>query len=518
MSRNVRNPDCADRPESVSGERPRKTMARPTNHRGRRAGNLESGYMLLCVFALAAIIAIGLYEQLPRAAFEAQREKEGLLIDHGEQYKRAIQLYCRKMGRYPAKIEDLDNTMNIRFLRKHYIDPMTGHDEWRLLHMGPNGKLIDSKIEDKSAENQWHAGSITEFKSAGSSDDGSAAAGVNIATRKRPSDDLVLGPMGGAPPPGPSGPRLPPNPANQASGPAVPGVPRHSSKLPGTPRGSTEVRCPECLPVCAASRLRAVRPICRIPRRMAPILPTHQAAPVPVFRVTAGSAPASRAMEDSVARRPPPTPNPDAKCFSWRGFGAPVNSQFQGQSPYSTNPGSNNPNNSGFGNPGNNTSSPSQMINNLLTTPRPGGAPAGAQPGIGGTVVGGLAGVASTHKGHGIRRYFDQEEYQKWEFFYDFAKELSGNTNAAAGTAPNVTPNTANGFGNSANQSGQQLWRRRLRWRQRLRKLRSASSTPPAPPPHDESRPHPVDSEHPADPSDGPGSLAAVNPTSPKRR
>ena len=28
------------------------------------------------VFAMSAIVAIGLYEQLPRAAFEAQREKE----------------------------------------------------------------------------------------------------------------------------------------------------------------------------------------------------------------------------------------------------------------------------------------------------------------------------------------------------------------------------------------------------------------------------------------------------------
>ncbi len=71
-------------------------------------------------------------------------------------------MYVRR-GRYPAKMEDLDNTQNIRFLRKHYIDPMTGKEEWRLLHMGPNGKLIDSKIKQQDPnQNQWHQGSVTE--------------------------------------------------------------------------------------------------------------------------------------------------------------------------------------------------------------------------------------------------------------------------------------------------------------------------------------------------------------------
>jgi len=154
--------------------------------------NPQAGYALLLVFALAAILAIGLYQQLPRAAFEAQREKEALLIDHGEQYKRAVQLYVRKLGRYPAKMEDLDNTQNIRFLRKHYIDPMTGKDEWRLLHMGPAGKLIDSKIETaENSQDQWHQGSITEFKSPASTDAGGPEA-INLAARKRPSDDVQL--------------------------------------------------------------------------------------------------------------------------------------------------------------------------------------------------------------------------------------------------------------------------------------------------------------------------------------
>ena len=90
---------------------------------------------------------------------------------------------------------------------------------------------------------------------------------------------------------------------------------------------------------------------------------------------------------------------------------------------YGTTPGSNQPNAGGFGQPGTGTSA-TNMINNLLTQPRPGGMPTGAgTPGIGGTVVGGFAGVASTYKGHGIIQYNEQDEYTKWEFYYDLGAE-----------------------------------------------------------------------------------------------
>ena len=108
----------------------------------------ESGYAILMVFLLAATIAISLYEVAPRVAFESQRDKEQLLVDRGEQYKRAIQLYYRKFRRYPVKMEDLDNTQNIRFLRQHYVDPMTGKNEWRLIHIGPGGQFTDSLTQE----------------------------------------------------------------------------------------------------------------------------------------------------------------------------------------------------------------------------------------------------------------------------------------------------------------------------------------------------------------------------------
>ena len=80
----------------------------------------ESGFALLFVYAMAATIAIMLYLELPRVAFEAQRDKEQLLIDRGEQYSRAIALFVRKFNRYPPDFDALDNTQNLRFLRSHY--------------------------------------------------------------------------------------------------------------------------------------------------------------------------------------------------------------------------------------------------------------------------------------------------------------------------------------------------------------------------------------------------------------
>ena len=389
------------------------------------ARNPESGYVLLYVFAMASIVAVGLYQQLPRAAFEAQREKEQLLINHGEQYKRSIQLYVRKMGRYPAKIEDLDNTQNIRFLRKHFFDPMTGKEEWRLLHMGPAGKLIDSKIESADAnKDQWHQGSITEFKSSAASDGG--VENANIATRRRPSDDQIQPGMQGGMMPGSlapdsglvgsgsaagsaADPNAPPQPAGPPSW-------LKGGALPGLPPGQRGLTAPQ---------------------------PSQGQAASPNSDPNSGNSSSGNGGFGSISGN--------------GGFGTGPSTPNQPGSPYGTTPGSNQPN-PGFGQPGQQTNATS-MINNLLTQPRPGGMPGGAgMPGIGGTVVGGLAGVASTHKGKGILRYNEQEEYPKWEFYYDLgaeqAKAVQNQMNniqqpATQQTSGQTTPSQLTPFGQS---------------------------------------------------------------------
>jgi hypothetical protein len=104
----------------------------------------------LLVFAMAAAIAILIYLEIPRVAFEHQREQEGLLVDRGEQFIRAIQLYAKKLNKYPQTLDDLDKSQNIRFLRRRYKDPMTGSDEWRLIHVDTAGQYTDSKVHKKA--------------------------------------------------------------------------------------------------------------------------------------------------------------------------------------------------------------------------------------------------------------------------------------------------------------------------------------------------------------------------------
>lgn len=106
----------------------------------------QRGSALLIVFVFAAVIAILLYREMPVAVFEAHRQKEELLIDRGNEYKHAIKLFVRKTGTFPPSIEALENTNRMRFLRHKFDDPFTGKDDWRILHAGPGGMIVDSKV------------------------------------------------------------------------------------------------------------------------------------------------------------------------------------------------------------------------------------------------------------------------------------------------------------------------------------------------------------------------------------
>jgi hypothetical protein len=78
---------------------------------------------------------IALSAAAPRLAQQIRRDREIEMIHRGEQYARAIKRYYKKFGRYPGRIEDLENTNTIRFLRKRYTDPITG-GPWRLVRYG----------------------------------------------------------------------------------------------------------------------------------------------------------------------------------------------------------------------------------------------------------------------------------------------------------------------------------------------------------------------------------------------
>src|SRR5581483_6120835 len=94
----------------------------------------EQGYMLLTLMLFVTLLAIGSLAWIEKVDFQLKRDREEELIHRGVQYSRAIRRYVKKFGRYPSKIEDLESTNNIRFLRKRYKDPITGKD-FKLLRM-----------------------------------------------------------------------------------------------------------------------------------------------------------------------------------------------------------------------------------------------------------------------------------------------------------------------------------------------------------------------------------------------
>jgi type II secretory pathway pseudopilin PulG len=98
----------------------------------------EEGYILVAVIFMLALVIIALAVAAPRVAKDIQRDRELETMHRGKQYIRAIQLYYRKFNAYPPNVDALVKTNEIRFLRKKYVDPTSGKDEWKPIHFGQN--------------------------------------------------------------------------------------------------------------------------------------------------------------------------------------------------------------------------------------------------------------------------------------------------------------------------------------------------------------------------------------------
>jgi type II secretory pathway pseudopilin PulG len=107
-------------------------MQRQTPNRRRKS---KQGYILVTLTLFVALLAVVALAITPSVTFQIRRDREEEMIHRGVQYSRAIQKYFKKFGRYPTSLKDLENTNNIRFLRKPYKDPITGKD-FKLLHYG----------------------------------------------------------------------------------------------------------------------------------------------------------------------------------------------------------------------------------------------------------------------------------------------------------------------------------------------------------------------------------------------
>jgi type II secretory pathway pseudopilin PulG len=107
----------------------------------------ESGAMLLAVLFMMAVMIIVALAVAPSFVMQARRDREEEMIHRGTEYARAIKKYYKKFGRYPANLEQLDNTNQIRFLRRRYKDPLTKDGEWKLLHYGDIALLLGANAQ-----------------------------------------------------------------------------------------------------------------------------------------------------------------------------------------------------------------------------------------------------------------------------------------------------------------------------------------------------------------------------------
>jgi type II secretory pathway pseudopilin PulG len=102
----------------------------------RRPRPSEEGYILIWVIFLLAIFTIAMSVAVPRITKEIQLDREHETMQRGKQYTRAVQLYYRKFHAFPPNQDALVKTNEIRFLRRKYIDPTTGKDDWKPIRFG----------------------------------------------------------------------------------------------------------------------------------------------------------------------------------------------------------------------------------------------------------------------------------------------------------------------------------------------------------------------------------------------
>ena len=396
---------------------------------------------------MAAIIAITLYMELPRLAMQAQRDKEQTLIDRGEQYKRAIQLFVAKAKRYPGDIKELESFQNQRFLRHRYEDPMTGKEEWRLIHI-QNGILTDSKLTKPAGpggdkQPSGPNGFVGELAGLGATQNNLPGGAASQRDRRRASDS------NNATMPGPAVPGGDLSGGQNSGATTIPGQTPDNGQLPQTSANGQPGQLPGQQGFPGQTGMPGMP---GMPGRGVPTNTTNTSNTTSgnsfvgggsSFVGGGGSYVGGGSVTGSQPANPGQTGYPGQQPGMYPGQtlpgqpGAPVNSQGGGVSPYPIQAGSNGTP-PGFPQPG---TAPGQgnaaadMIRNILTTPRPGGMPqgiAGAQ-----TIGGGIAGVATTAEGEGVKVYNDRTLYQEWEFIFDPTKQKripNPNATGAGGT------------------------------------------------------------------------------------
>lgn len=145
--------------------------------------------MLLALLLFAALLSIGIMTSIERIDFQIKREREEEMIHRGVQYARAVQHFYKKFGRYPTRIEELESTNNMRFLRRRYKDPMnrdpkTGKErDFKLLRLGDvqmsfGGTAPGISVAQMAAQQQGAPGALNSNDQAPSGFGPSSIAGA----------------------------------------------------------------------------------------------------------------------------------------------------------------------------------------------------------------------------------------------------------------------------------------------------------------------------------------------------
>jgi type II secretory pathway pseudopilin PulG len=105
------------------------------NYKTTKLHKRSRGYILITLMLFITLLAMAAVAVLPEIVHQIQRDREEEMIHRAVGYSRAIRKYYKKFGRYPTRIEELENTNQQRFLRKRYQDPITRKD-FKLLRQG----------------------------------------------------------------------------------------------------------------------------------------------------------------------------------------------------------------------------------------------------------------------------------------------------------------------------------------------------------------------------------------------
>lgn len=133
----------------------------------------ETGFTYLGLMVIIAVMGIVLAATGEIWHMALKREKEHELLFVGDQFRRAINQYYQhsplKPRRFPMSLEDLLKDPRYpgtqRYLRKIYIDPITGDSNWGLV-TGPAGEIfgVYSLSEDEPIKKSNFSSADSNFK------------------------------------------------------------------------------------------------------------------------------------------------------------------------------------------------------------------------------------------------------------------------------------------------------------------------------------------------------------------